>query len=65
MFRRVTKVYLRGPQYKSDLLPELAKLQHLRELELHDTSISNSDLEAWKTQHPRVVVRATTPACIW
>lgn len=65
MFRRVTKVYLGGPQYKSDMLPELAKLHDLRELELYGTSISQSDLEAWKKQHPRVAVRVTTPACIW
>ena len=64
MFRRVTKVYLGGPQYKSDLLPELAKLHNLRELELHGTSISESDLEAWKKQHPRVRVNATA-AYIW
>lgn len=65
MFRRVTKVYLGGQQYKSDLLPELAKLHDLRELELYGTSISNSDLEAWKQQHPRVAVKVTHFACIW
>ncbi len=65
MFRRVTKVYLYGPQFRSDLLPELAKLHDLRELELHETSIPDRDLEVWKQQHPRVVVRATAAACVW
>ncbi len=59
MFRRVMRVYLHGTQYKSDLLPELAKLNDLRELESFDTSISDSDLEAWSKQHPHVVVTAT------
>lgn len=65
MFRRVTKVYLGGPQYKSDLLSELARFHDLQELELYGTSISNGDLEAWKQEHPRVAVKVTTPACIW
>ena len=65
MFRRVSKVYLYGPQYKSDLLPELAKFNDLRELELHETSIPSRELEAWKQQHPRVVVKVTIAAWIW
>ena len=59
VFRRVTRVYLRGPQYTSDLLPHLAQLSSLRELELVDTSISGSDLAAWKENHPHVAVSAS------
>ncbi len=59
MFRRVTKVSLWGRQYKRDLLPQLAKFKGLRELDLYETSIPRSDLEAWKREHPRVTVRAT------
>lgn len=59
MFRRVTKVYLHGPEYKSDLLPQFSKFHDLRELELFETSIPSSDLEAWKRQHPRVAVTST------
>ncbi|MBC7856243.1 MAG: hypothetical protein IAF94_22660 [Pirellulaceae bacterium] len=62
MFRRVTKVYLHGPQYKSDLLPELAKLHDLEELALNESSIPSKNLEVWKMQHPRVVVTATRHA---
>ena len=65
MFDRVTKVYLVGAQYKGNLLPQFAKFHDLQELELHETSIPKSDLEAWKLQHPRVTVRATCAACIW
>ena len=56
MFRRATKVSLCGPQYKDDLLPHIAKLHGLRELDLLDTSISDNDLEVWQKQHPQVVV---------
>ena len=58
IFRRVTKVSLDGPKYTSDLLPQLSLLRDLRELELERTSISGSELEIWKKQHPRVVVTA-------
>jgi hypothetical protein len=52
----VTKVGLDGPQYTGDLLPQLARLSHLQELSLLDTSISDTDLELWKKEHPRVAV---------
>jgi hypothetical protein len=58
IFRRVTKVSLDGPKYSSDLLPELAKLSQLKELELVNTSISRGALEIWQRQHPHVVVTA-------
>jgi len=61
-FRRVTKVSLDGPKYTSDLLPQLARLRDLRELELVQTSISKGALESWQKQHPRVVVTAQFPA---
>jgi hypothetical protein len=48
MFRRVTKVYLLGPQHTSELLPELAKFHDLQELAIYESSIPSSDLEAWK-----------------
>ena len=56
MFRRVTKVHLGGQRYKGDSLRELAKFNDLRELDLSMTSIPDSDLEAWKQDHPRVAV---------
>lgn len=59
MYRRVTKVYLYGPQHKRDLLPHLSRFRELRELELHQTSIPRRDLEFWKQQHPQVAVTAT------
>jgi len=58
MFVRVTKVSLDGPKYTSDLLPQLARLRDLRELELVHTSISKGALESWQQQHPHVVVTA-------
>lgn len=60
VFRRVTGIYLDGPRFKSDLLPQLAKFHELQELELMDTSISDSDLETWKLEHPQVAVRAAS-----
>lgn len=59
MFQRVTRVDLNGPNYKQDLLPELAKFTHLQELELDRTSIPDDDLEAWKGIHPHILVTAT------
>ncbi len=59
IFRHVTKVSLHGPRYTSGLLPHLANLSDLRELELVETSVAGRDLEAWKRQHPHVVVTAT------
>lgn len=61
IFRRVTKVSLFGPEYKSSLLPHLGKFSDLRELVLAETSISDDDLATWKEQHPRVVVTVTRP----
>jgi hypothetical protein len=61
MFRRVTRVSLRGPQYTSDLLPHLGKLSDLRELELVDTSIPAGDVAAWRGKHPHVAVSASRP----
>jgi hypothetical protein len=66
VFRRVTKVYLGGREFKSNLLSELSKFHELRELELYHVAIPDSDLEAWKQQHPRVSVKVTKPpTCIW
>ena len=59
MFHRVTKVVLIGPNYKQELLPELARFTHLQELELNATSIPEDALETWKGNHPQVVVTAT------
>lgn len=56
MFRRVTKVYLYGPEKKADLLPVLARFGELEDLQLYDTAISESDLKTWMQQHPRVKV---------
>ena len=58
IFRRVTKVSLDGPKYTSDLLPQLAQLHDLRELDLVNTSISRSAVQTWQRQHPHVVVTA-------
>lgn len=58
IFRRVTKVALDGPRYTSELLPHLARLSDLRELDLENTSIDSSAVEAWKRHHPHVVVTA-------
>ena len=59
MFCRVSKVTLEGPRYSGNLLPHLARLSDLDELQLVETSIVPSDLEAWRRQHLRVVVTAT------
>ncbi len=59
IFRRVTKVYLVGPEYRKELLAHLAEFHELQELELWETSISYRELEAWKKQHPQVAVTAT------
>jgi len=56
IFCRVTTVSLDGPRYKSDVLPQLAKLSDLEELSLWNTSITSHELEQWKQQHPRVAV---------
>jgi hypothetical protein len=56
IFRHVTKVSLDGPRYTSELLPQLAQLNELRELSLANTPISSRELEQWKQQHPRVAV---------
>jgi len=58
IFRHVTKVSLIGPRYTSDLLPQIAQLSELRELNLENTSIGRGTLEAWQRQHPHVVVTA-------
>ena len=59
MFRRVTTVYLYGPEKKRDLLPVLARFDGLRELHLYNTAIGDSDLKAWMLEHPRVAVTST------
>jgi hypothetical protein len=61
IFRRVHGVSLDGPQYKSDLLPHLACFRDLRQLNLVNTSIQSSDLDAWKQQHSRVAVKVYGP----
>ena len=56
LFRRVVKVQLTGRQFNKDLLPKLSQFKELKELEVLDTAIEGSELEAWQKEHPRVVV---------
>jgi hypothetical protein len=56
IFCRVQKVSLSGPRYTGDLLPHLAQLSDLRELNLDRTSIDEAELADWRRQHPRVAV---------
>ena len=61
IFHRVQSVSLTGPQYGSDLLPHLASFRELQALELVNTSIDRTNLDAWKKHHPRVAVSVHGP----